>query len=155
LEFLLTWGVAPAIDDVGRFLADGEVRAIIDGPLDADLISQMSYKLNISPERADKRLIDLSVSSRVLPTEMLERLRGRAPKSLLSIEDMRSWTASYGERLARHLDYLHSEAKKAEKELTEANLRLVVSVAKKYMGRGLSLLDLIQEGNLAPMPPGG
>ena len=48
----------------------------------------------------------------------------------------------------RDLKILAREGKKARSHLLEANLRLVVSLAKRYTGRGMPLLDLIQEGNL-------
>jgi RNA polymerase primary sigma factor len=52
------------------------------------------------------------------------------------------------ERLALDLDRLVVRGRLAKRHLIEANLRLVVSVAKRYIGRGLTMLDLVQEGNL-------
>ncbi len=53
---------------------------------------------------------------------------------------------SGGERAS--LDAVVTDGEMAKKHLTEANLRLVVSIAKRYVGRGMALLDLVQEGNL-------
>ena len=47
-----------------------------------------------------------------------------------------------------YINKLIKESDKSEKHLIEANLRLVVSVAKKHIGRGMPLLDLLQEGNM-------
>ena len=66
----------------------------------------------------------------------------------LFAEEKLSSTPDLDSRLAHDLDRLVVIGRMAKRRLIEANLRLVVSVAKRYIGRGLTMLDLVQEGNL-------
>ena len=66
----------------------------------------------------------------------------------LFAEEKLSNTPDLDSRLAHELDQLVVMGRLAKRRLIEANLRLVVSVAKRYIGRGLTMLDLVQEGNL-------
>lgn len=128
------------MDQIFEFLDQNKVDVLqVDGSgdLDPELFLEEEIQLE-EEEEIDVEHIDLSVPEGVSledPVRMYLKEIGKIP--LLSTESE--------VELARRME---SGDRDAAKRLAESNLRLVVSIAKRYVGRGMQFLDLIQEGNL-------
>ncbi|MCX7838359.1 MAG: RNA polymerase sigma factor RpoD [Anaerolineae bacterium] len=161
----LTWeqvrAVFPDIDqdpdlmaDLQRLLEEKHIKIVGDGKL-----LLLSRRAEEPTDVTEDLEVPLEVGND--PVRMYLREIGRVPLLTIEEESRLAETVQQGElarqalqrsdlsgKLKQHYKALVAAGEAARRKLAEANLRLVVSIAKRYMGRGMNLLDLIQEGNI-------
>jgi RNA polymerase primary sigma factor len=136
-------------------LANESLRSHIDVVINDELVQFTAKNERIETDEALQKLVDISILARLIPWRIIDDY-GKV-KTAADLKEIAGKTAftkfleTNRENLQMHFDMVKKAGREAAEHMIKANLRLVLSMAKKYRARGMPLSDLIQEGNIGLM----
>jgi len=142
----------PLFSRISDRIMHPDLRDVVDDKVDSHLSAAVAELTGTSYDRAEEAILDLSLNSRLIPWHIVDALKEFT--SVVELSYMAEFTDLLEMRsaeIADHFDGIRDSARLAAERMVQANLRLVVRVAKGHMGWGVPMSDLIQEGNLGLM----
>ena len=145
----------PSRGSIAERVSHPDLRRAIDGNIDQHLSSAIAEITGVNDVTIEKDMIELSLDSRLIPWHIVQEAGRKSSmaqfEEVLHSPKFRDKLEAHRPEIVKYFEEIEERARQATSHMIRANLRLVIRVAKGYIGWGVPLADLIQEGNIGLM----